>query len=289
MNNNKLVRAAVFTAAIAAGILSRAEAQQQIVPEAIVGIDNIPLAVNDLELAITTYRTLGFAIKPGPERPNGLRTGLIEFPDGSGIELIAVPEAVDELTTTYRQLLDTAEGPAFFGLHARDMNQLTTALRTERMEFTEEDGILALASRIFDYLFFNRDNSSITDNSAYFAHRNGTTAMSRVWIAPDRSADLQQLLVALGGEATSRTVYTPGRASARVVAVTNGEIVILPKSYQVTKNRPVVGATFNVSNISVMETRLTTAGIPFTKGGTENMSLVVAPSATHGMWLEFRE
>ena len=289
MNISKFLWAAAVTSCLVSGVSVPVEAQQQIVPDALVGIDHIPLAVNDLERAAATYRALGFTIKPGTVDSNGILTSLIKFPDGSGIELITASEAVDGLTEKYRQLLEAAEGPAFFAMHTRDTDKFIAALNTAQLDFSESDGVVEPGARTFDYLFFGRDNRLPTDRPEHFTHGNGATAMARVWIATDKSAELQQLLVTLGGEATSRTVYTPDKARAKVVAVTNGEIVILPKSHQLTKNRPIIGATFNVTDISLLERRLQSANIAFTKGGTENLSLIVAPPETHGMWLEFRE
>ena len=65
---------------------------------ATIGIDHIPLAVNDLASATETYRRLGFAIKPGRFHADGIRNNHVKFEDGAGIELITASAPTDALT-----------------------------------------------------------------------------------------------------------------------------------------------------------------------------------------------
>ena len=121
----------------------------------VVGLDHIPVAVRDLERASADFRALVFAIKPGRDHANGIRTAHVKFRDGSGIELITAGAAVDELTTRYVDLLAHGEGPAFVALHA-------------------------------------------------------------VWIATEAGAELERLLVQLGGSSARRTVLAPDSTAATV-------------------------------------------------------------------------
>jgi len=73
------------------------------------GLDHIPFAVKNLEIATHAYAEMGFAFKPGRFHENGIRNNHVKFPDGSGIELLSASQANDELTTHY---LEEAEALA---------------------------------------------------------------------------------------------------------------------------------------------------------------------------------
>jgi len=254
----------------------------------VVGLDHIPVAVSDLEQASATYRALGFAIKPGRDHANGIRNAHVKFRDGSGIELITVDSAVDELTMQYVEFLAHGEGPAFLALHARETNRLIAALRVGGYEFRRDGDVIDLRQPELAYLFFVRDNRSPTDRPEHFAHRNGATALRAVWIATESGAELERLLVHLGGSSARRTVLAPDSVVATVVTVDQGEVVILPVSHQVAAGRPIIGASFRVSDVELVTRQLSAAGtaVRFEKGAAHR--IVVPPCATHGIWLEFR-
>ena len=271
------------------GLLASAtEAQHRYTSEATVGIDQIPFLVHDLEAAEDVWRRLGFRLKPVQPQDNGIESARIRFADGSGVELLTVPAAVDETTTRYRALLDAGEGPALISFHARDLSKLNDELTQTRFKYGAVSRTLDHPS--FDYLYFVGDSRE-KDDAAWLQHPNGATAMSRVWLAVPRRAgnDLQRLFEVLNAEITFARVYAPEAEQTTVAAVGNGEVLILPQARQLTDNRPIIGATFEVESIAVMGRRLTDFGIPFTVGGVKDQSLIVAPDVTHGMWVEFRE
>jgi catechol 2,3-dioxygenase-like lactoylglutathione lyase family enzyme len=84
----------------------------------IAGLDHIPIAVKDLEAAAARYRQLGFALKPGRPHENGIRNQHVKFPDGTELELITAPKAVDALTATYSRHLASGDRPAFLAFFA---------------------------------------------------------------------------------------------------------------------------------------------------------------------------
>src|SRR5438046_8977547 len=77
------------------------------------GIDHTPVVVADLEKAQADFRKLGFAIKPGRFHAGGILNAHVKFPDGTEIELITAPKAVDALTREYRARLEKGEGPVY--------------------------------------------------------------------------------------------------------------------------------------------------------------------------------
>ena len=255
---------------------------------AIIGLDHIPVAVRDLERASATYRAIGFALKPGRDHGNGIRNAHVKFPDGAGIELLAATDAVDGLSAHYVDHLRDGEGPAFVSLHARDTGRLQAALRDGGYEFRQDGEVTKLLAPEFAFLFFIRDNRSPTDRPDQFAHANGATKLSAVWVATEHGESLVRLLLLLGGRQQRRQVHAPGPVEATVVSLAAGEVVILPGRYQLLPGRPVVGASFRVRDPARVGRRLVEGGIePVAAAGTAER-IVVGPGSAHGMWLEFR-
>jgi hypothetical protein len=265
-----------------------AAAQWRTMPSALAGIDHIPFVVHDLQVASTSWRNLGFTVKDGSTSANGIANSHVKFEDGSGIELLTVPAAVDDQTRRYREMLDVAEGPALFSLQARDLAAFAQALDGSPYKYGTVSRTFEI--RDFDYLFVTQDNRA-PDDKAYTIHPNGAKALSRVWIATTKSRGrrLRDLLVALGGDLTLAKVYAPEAVQGYDVTISNGEVLILPASSQLTEDRPIIGATFEVEDLDVVRRRLDLFQVPWTMGGTEDLSVIVAPEATHGMWVEFRE
>ena len=229
----------------------------------IAGIDHMPFVVRDLDRAQASFRQSGFSIKPGRPHDNGLRTALVKFPDGSGIELVTSKTPVDALTRTYLELLQQGEGPGFLSLHVRDPKRLVAALDAAGLPYDDRGDVPRVPLPGLEWLFFVGDNRSPSDRPEHFAHANGATAMSRVWVAPDDPAPLRRVLIALGATIESRKVAAPDPVDAEVAQLDNGEILILPPEHQLIPGRPIVGATF-----TARESR--------------------PPRRVHGLWIEFR-
>jgi hypothetical protein len=140
-------------------------------------------------------------------------------------------------------------------------------------------------------VFFVQDNRSPTDRPEHFAHPNGSIALARVWWAPDDPLAMRRLLEALGGVAKTAVVSAPAPVEATVIRVENGEVVILPASHQVMRDRPIAGVTFRVRSVEATARYFAEAGVrvdatPDAQGARR---VLVAPSEARGMYLEFRE
>jgi len=276
----------VVSCAISTGRLPPATVAQS---SPAVGLDHIPVAVRDLARATSTYRALGFTLKPGRGHDDGIRNAHVKFPNGAGIELLTAPKAVDALSARYVEYLRAGEGPAFVSFHARDTERLHRVLRAGGYDFRQEGETTELLSRKFGFLFIVRDNRSPTDRPEHFVHANGATALQAVWIATPDSAALTRLLVALGGTQKRQRVLAPFVVDATVVTLDEGDVVILPEQRQILAGRPVIGAKFHVADLQRVRRTLAAAGIePWTDAGS-NERIVVDPSRTHGLWLEFSQ
>jgi hypothetical protein len=205
--------------------------------------------------------------------------------DGTSLRLTTDAGLADD---TQGQAQGFLEGPVAFSFRTKEPKGVTRVLLSRKVTFTDHDALLKLDSRYFDYMSFIPE-SSVRLNGPWSAHPNGATSIIRIWMATDRSNELTELLVALGGEKSSRMTYVPERARANVVAVSNAEVVITGKSQELFRNRPIIGATILIPDIDAQEARLARSNIPFKKYGGDDPRIVVAPEVIHGMWLEFRE
>jgi hypothetical protein len=138
------------------------------------------------------------------------------------------------------------------------------------------------------FLFFVRDNRSPTGRPEHFAHANGATALSAVWVATENGGSLARLLVLLGGQQERRTVSAPDLVEATVVRLGEGEVIILPRSHQLLPGRPVIGAGFRVRDPAKVGRMVAEAGIEPRAGTRAAERIVVEPRSAHGLWLQFQ-
>jgi hypothetical protein len=272
-------------------LLQKSVPAQNAVPSPLAGIDHIPLVVTSLEEASEHYGRLGFALKPGRFHDNGIRNAHVKFPDGAGIELITASKAGDAQAARYLELLAAGEGPAYVSFHARSTDRLTASLAAAAIRYSLESGAVIPLDPRLSFIFFVRDNRSSTDRPAHFAHANSAMAMTEVWIAAGDASALSELLNALGAVAKKEKVFVPEPTSATVFAMENGKVVLLPEAHQRIKGRPIVGASFRVSDLDAVARTLASANISAVRVGKEGGSprLLVPPQAAHGIWLGFSE
>lgn len=229
---------------------------------AVQGLDHIPVMVRDLERAGADFEALGFVLKPGRAHANGLRNLHAKFADGTEIELITAPAATDALSTQYVDWLKKGDGPVSFGLYQP----------TARAP--------ALPG-----VFFDKRQRSPTDRPEHFAHPNGAQTLSAVWLAGSPAE--RQIIDLPAGNLVAKEACAPFGSSARVIALKEGEIVLLPASTQIVPGRPIVGATVTVSSLAVTRQTLTANHVAVRE--VESCARKSLWVETHGLWLEFRQ
>jgi hypothetical protein len=240
---------------------------------AVIGLDHIPIAVNDLDQAAERFRALGFALKPGRPHPNGIRNQHAKFPDGTELELITAPAARDALTSTYRRHLASGDGPAFLALFAPEAPRRPRPLEPP-----------------LDYLFFGSRNVSPTDRPEHFAHVNTGDAFIAVWLAGDDLWRERTLFEKLGAPTSRQEVQVPDRTTAEVAHFREGTAIFLPAARQIVPGRRIVGATVRVRSVSEVRRHLARQSIPtHTSSGPAGSSIFVAPAHANGLWIEFRQ
>lgn len=249
----------------------------------LIGIDHMPIGVRDLEQASNAYRSFGFTLKPGRYHDDGITNNHVKFKDGSGLELLCPPsKPVDSLTADYLHRIDNGDGPAFISFHARNTDKLVAALNSAGIRFKQDD-LITLEDPLLDFLFFDQDNRSPTDRPEHFIHPNSAITMTGVWLALDNETRdrLTQLFLTLGAEMHEEMVAAPRLARVVVFTIQNGQVTVLPKSHQLTQNRPVIGAVFQVRDLHTAARYLPEQA--------HSHRLLVPPTLAHGLWLELRD
>lgn len=234
----------------------------------IIGIDHIPVVVNNLDSATIFYKKLGFSIKPGRFHQNGIRNQHIKFPNGTEIELITASQPVDPLTTEYYNSLKEGEGPVYFGLFATNPTALTKQIDTN----------------ILHPLFFGSRNHSPTDKPEHFAHSNTAYSLTSIWLATDHISTYLQLFKKLGIKVKQKKMFSG--ITAQIAVLKEGEVILLPASLQVIPHHQVIGVTVQVKDLKKLKTILQQSDI---KGIESKNGLLLSPVLTHGIYLEFKQ
>ena len=257
----------------------RARAQEPLVS----GIDHIPVVVRDLEKAQADFRAMGFAIKPGRFHADGIRNAHVKFPDGTEIELITAPRAVDELTSEYRTKMEKGEGPVYFGLYAPVPGAVLARFHALGVEAQDNDGMFSFPpTSPLHPLFLGKRNKAPTDKPEHFAHSNGAVRLSALWVSDN--AELRGLLKGLGVPLTpTDPCDVIGVAKGIRAALPEGNLYLVPSDATT-----VVAARVEVRRLEDLEALLKANGVPMKKDtACDGAAVWVPPSRAHGIWIEF--
>ncbi|KAA6464835.1 VOC family protein [Acidobacteria bacterium AB60] len=255
-------------------------------PEPLVrGLDHIPVVVRDLDRAEADFRALGFVLKPGRLHGDGIRNGHVKFPDGTEIELITATTANDELASEYLARMKSGEGPVYFGLYAPDREAVAKRLTEAGTPAQDESGSFTFpATSALHPLFLGQRNKTSTDKPEYFAHRNGATRLSALWVRD--SPELRQALTALGVALTpTGSCGPPGVAAEIRASLPEGDLYLVRPG-----SASVIAARVEVRGLSALKAVLDEAKVQTKidkRCGRE--AVWVAPAVAHGIWLGFAE
>lgn len=263
-------------------LLSRSAIAQTPAP-LVVGIDHIPVVVANLEKTEVDFRRMGFAIKPGRPHADGIHNAHVKFPDGTEIELITAPAAVDALTTEYVEKIKNSEGPIYFGLYAPDRTSLAAKLRTSGFPAQDDNGILTFpSSSPLHPLFFGGRNKTPTDKPEYFAHANSAVRLSALWVHDDQ--ELRTLLRSLGIPLTPMYQCAPISSSkSSIVTFPEGNVYLFSAA-----SANVVLARVEVRSLATLKSVLKRNRVPTVSGITCDPGAIwISPKIAHGIWIEF--
>lgn len=251
------------------------------------GTEHLPVAVQDLEAAQARFRALGFTLKPGRPHANGIRNAHAKFKDGSYLELITAPQAVDELTAAYRRHLARGDGPAYLSLYVSTLDGLATRLAD--LGARSDEGTVTFPPGPLEPFFFGTRAPSPTDQPEHVEHANGALGVDRVWLAPSNPAPVERMLARLGAQLMPSQACLSACTRARTAHVAQGDLVILPATMQRVRGRAILGAAVRVTSLDRVRAVLQRSGIPVGPDGAVDRgdSLLLPPPLANGMWLEF--
>ncbi len=249
----------------------------------VVGLDHIPVVVADLQKAEADFRAMGFAIKSGHVHPDGIRNVHVKFPDGTEIELITAPAAVDALTAEYRAKLRSGEGPVYFGLYAPDHPSLIARLNASGFPLRQDGGTLDFPPDTpLHPLFFGSRNKTPTDKPEHFAHQNSAVRLSALWVR-DTPA-LHTLFRDLGISVQPVALCNPILARKGSMALLpEGRVYLVPSA-----SENVIAARVEVRSLKTLKSVLSKNHVPMQPADPcEPGAVWVPPPSAHGIWLEF--
>ena len=115
---------------VCAGSVHAQAAERCVAPDARIGLDHVPIAVDDLDaLAERLTAGFGFLTKPGRPHDNGLENVHIKFEDGSGLELMTVGRPGDALAERYASLIADGGGGAYLALSGVSADEVQQRLK----------------------------------------------------------------------------------------------------------------------------------------------------------------
>jgi hypothetical protein len=248
------------------------------------GINHTPIVVRDLEKAQADFRAMGFTIKPGRLHPDGILNAHVKFADGSELELITAPKAVDDLTSEYRSKLEAGDGPVYYGLDAPDPASLLRKLRAAGMPLKDDGGLLTFPlGHPLHAIFFGVRAPAPTDRPEHFVHANTAQRLSGFWVRdrPELRALFRDLTVPL----VDTPSCGPLRGPVTVAKLPEGDVYLVPR-----KERPdELAARIDVQNIVTAETVLRKGGFKPEKYACDHSSIWLPPSVAHGIWLQLTQ
>jgi hypothetical protein len=86
-------------------------------------------------------------------------------------------------------------------------------------------------------------------------------------------------------------VRLPQRVEATEATLAHGTITLLPRSQRFIADRPLIGAVLMTRDLAPVAAWVAKSGSTGVRSGKGSgyRSLLLPPSATHGIWLEFRQ
>jgi catechol 2,3-dioxygenase-like lactoylglutathione lyase family enzyme len=259
-------------------------------------LDHVPIAVSDLEAAETFFRdALGFSIKPGRAHENTIDNRHIKFGDGSALELITAAQPVDELAQWYLNFLEHGNGAAFLSLTGGAITDVATALAAAGYDYrlTAGESVSTLAAAPGDSLynlFFVEIHDRAPDSPEHLDHANHATRLRAVWWAAGGRRTLSQLMEHFAVQACGTLELPFPPSTVELFQLERGEIYLVDREAYHARS-PVLGVTVEVPSLTETAAALspTVRSAALVAQSTRGRSLILPPSAAHGIFLEFLE
>lgn len=255
-------------------------------------LDHVNVVVEDLGRAADEWRRLGFSPVPGRRTGDGVANLHVGFPGGSDIELIPERASGDSLAADYVRLASEGSGGAYAALRVKDLAAVRD--RFARAGFPAEfqasgptPWMMFASGHPCRPLWFFEASAPGIEGTRSGRHANGAKRLVAVWIARERLDDT--LGVAL------QIVAVPTRPdwdveSGSVLDLDGDTSIYVRQPEGPLPGRGIVGATVEVEDLEVARLVLSRHEVAFEeRGDRRGRSVLVAPSAATGLWLELLE
>ncbi|HXW97546.1 MAG TPA: VOC family protein [Gemmatimonadales bacterium] len=205
-------------------------------------LDHVVVVVRDLSLAATTYRGLGFRIKPGRLHPDSLLNCHIKLRDGGDIELMTLAGSpLDADAADYARLLAQEEGGAYVALKVTDLAPVATAAARVGLEtrISASGGWRFLSfpgNSDASGVFFGSGWTNPADPDSVLSHPNGAVALTGAWVRG--GPRLEALLRSLGTIDNEESTLPDGSRGRRW-RLGKGSLVVLPRGDSTNVPRPI--------------------------------------------------
>lgn len=240
-------------------------------------IDHVVIAVNDLEAARATFRSMGFTIKRGTKHANSIENAHIKFSDGTALELISASEPQDELTEGYLKLQSYGDGFAYLCLkmeHEQQTSAILSKFNTKSSQSSYYQTVTFPEESNISYLFFLKYLNPLKEDIEFVSHENGTLGLRSIALLKSDFAIEKQVFETLGSI-----------EGADHFALGN-HLIEMKKGASSVSGRPTVSIKMMVADIHETMERLP-KGIPFEFSG--NTLIRIPRMYCHGVELVFEQ
>lgn len=254
-------------------------------------IDHLNIAVRELDKAAAVYEALGFTIKPGRVHENTIDNRHIKFADGTEVELITAEQPTDQQASEYLQIIRHGDGPGFLACRTKGFDATTRAW--EKYDLTLRFGMshgarsatIAPGQPLRPIWLLDKADAK-ADKQKFTQHANTATGIHGVWYAPYFRNELVSFCQSMG--------FTPAPAehapATEVIGISEGRAFFVVDLPMPVKLRPIIGLSIVVDDIKAVQTILNTNNVTMEQEATEeNPAIIVPPTSTHGIWIEFRQ
>lgn len=185
-------------------------------------IDQVTLAVKDLDQAAKLFSQKGFTLKVPHEyhsgHQNGLKVQSIRFLDGTYLQLVSVQKAIGELSKWYQKFLEKQEGGAFLVLKAENLKELEKEFKKIQID--------SLFSKAKDHHWLSFKTGSPLQNISFIDYRKSMTQKPGLTNHENLSLGIKTLTVRARGDTS---------VWAKVLTLSdslNSHLIFSPLTYQ---------------------------------------------------------
>jgi catechol 2,3-dioxygenase-like lactoylglutathione lyase family enzyme len=290
------------------------------------GIDHVGIAVRDLEAARRAYETFGFNVPPGGKHPGGTQNAFPFFEDGTYLELITFYDRQKGLGLVLAEFLDKHEGAIILGLDVSSAKQAASFLRGRGFDVSGPQGgsimLEGMAEPPPDMWWIVEFNSGIKardfpgspiflveyektqsekhyrefSNGGRLRHPNTAIGIRSVWIAVNNAAKEATVLEKAGLRfSEGKSINNIGGDALRADAGRGAIELVQPvdpkgavASFLAARGESILGVSIEVKNLQTVRDLIekATKGEFATYDAAHGKSILIAPSLTHGIWLE---